>query len=181
MVNLQKERSQTHQKCSFQDKMTPKTVWKRMSKYKHYKVGFWVWYFFKWKHIKVIPSLKTLIVHLEARIYKTKAKKTNFGQQWAISVTRRRADIWERRAVTWAVRGSERAILLKKFTSARLPGRCADIWERRADIWAARGFLGIKSHLIIETSSKFAYICQGMSAHVFYGGMMIQRRITITI
>jgi len=161
--------------------MTPKQCEKECQSINIIKWVFEFNIFFKWKHIKVIPSLKTLIVHLEARIYKTKAKKTNFGQQSAISVIRRRADIWERRAVTWAVRGSERAILLKKFTSARLPGRCADIWGRRADIWAARGFLGIKSHLIIKISSKFAYICQGMSAHVFYGGVMIQRRITITI
>ena len=73
------------------------------------------------------------------------------------------------------MRGSERAKFINKFTRARLPGQCADIWEKRADIWAARGFLGLKSHLIIKPSSKFAYICQGMSAHVFYGGVMIPK------
>jgi len=98
----------------------------------------------------------------QTRIYKTKAKETISGSIQQFQCLGVRADIWERCAVTWAVRGSERAIFLKKFTSARLPGRCADIWERRADIWAARGFLGIKSHLIIKTSSKFAYICRGM-------------------
>jgi hypothetical protein len=111
----------------------------------------------------------------QTRIYKTKAKETISGSIQQFQCLGVRADIWERCAVTWAVRGSERAKFTQKFACARLPGQCADIWERCADIWAARGFQGIKIHLISKLSSSSPIFAEVCLLYVLCGGVMIPK------
>jgi len=100
--------------------------------------------FFLWKDIKVNSLFKySHCAFVKQEFTRQRLKETISGSIQRFQCLGVRADIWERCAVTWAVRGSERAKFIQEFACARLPGRCADIWERRADIWAARGFQAI--------------------------------------
>lgn len=123
MVNLQKERSQTHQKSSFQDKMTPKQCEKECQSINIIKWVFEFNIFFKWKHIKVNSLFK------DSHCAFVKQEFTRQRQRRQFRAASSNFSAWE------CVRTSGRG--------ARLPGRCAALREQNLHRnLHARGYLG---------------------------------------